>query len=205
MNNKLCFLCSVLIISFGCSKPVPITYQDALEHAMIDTMVMIGQNGERTPLMQKSMKSLVGAQLPLFEIRSMDGATVNNEMLQGKVTVLNFWFIGCIPCQAEMPGFNALMEKYKTAPVTFLAASRNQPKDIAEFIAEHPFNATQIPLAENLIAGVFQYKWGYPGTIVADADGKILFAESGGMSDSTAVQAIQDKLIPVIEGALKGI
>ena len=104
-----------------------------------------------------------------------------------------------------MPGFNALVEKYKSKPVNFLAISRNKPEDIQEFVAERPFNVDHIALGESIANDIFHITWGYPTTIITDENYKIIFAKHGGADDSTAVQKIQDELIPVIDGALKKI
>jgi thiol-disulfide isomerase/thioredoxin len=133
----------------------------------------------------------------------MDGQPIKAEYFANKINVINFWFIGCHPCEAEMPGFNALVEKYKSRPVNFLAISRNKPDDIHEFIADHPFNLDHIALGESISNDIFHITWGYPTTIVADANYKIIYAHHGGADDSTAVQKIQDELIPVIDGALE--
>jgi len=191
------------IMLTGCAKEQPITYEDALKNCKPDTMKFVNFNGDTTKMPYLTPACVEGAQLPLFETTFMDGDSLKAEYFSQKINVINFWFIGCHPCEAEMPGFNALVEKYKTQPVNFLAISRNKPEDIQEFVADWPFNVDHIALGENITRDFFHLTWGYPTTIVTDANNKIIFTKSGGADDSTAVQKIQDELIPVIDGALK--
>ena len=192
----------ILEMLISCKKEEPISYDDALHNCKMDTMVMYGK-GDTTKIPYVPISCINGAQLPLFEFKLMDGKPINADYFDKKINVINFWFIGCHPCEAEMPGFNALVEKYKGSPVNFLAISRNTPADIQEFIGEHPFNVDHIALGESVAKDIFHITWGYPTTIVADADYKIIYSHHGGPDDSTAVQKIKDELIPVIDGALK--
>jgi glutathione peroxidase-family protein len=49
----------------------------------------------------------------------------------------------------------------------------------------------------------FRIRWEFPTTFLLNREGEIVLAFSGGKSDATAVQEIQDKLIPIIEKELK--
>src|SRR5258706_16453591 len=46
--------------------------------------------------------------LPSFKLVTLHGDTINSKQTEGKVVVLNFWFIDCHPCIAEVPGLNKL-------------------------------------------------------------------------------------------------
>jgi thiol-disulfide isomerase/thioredoxin len=206
-NNRFAFKNNLIVFSFitlciSCQRESLITYEDALHNCKMDTMLMYGK-GDTTKIPYFPISCIDGAQLPLFEFTFMDGKPINETYFKNKINVINFWFIGCHPCEAEMPGFNALVEKYKGSPVNFLAVSDNKPTDIEEFLTTHPFKLDHIALGESIEKDIFHITWGYPTTIVADADYKILYAKSGGRDDSLAIQKIQDELIPVIDGALK--
>src|SRR5262249_20333011 len=51
--------------------------------------------------------------VPAFNVTSLDGQKLDLSALKGKVVVLNFWFIDCPPCQAEMPSLNTLVSEFK--------------------------------------------------------------------------------------------
>jgi thiol-disulfide isomerase/thioredoxin len=142
---------------------------------------------------------IIGAILPKFGGTAVDGKIIDDNYFQGKVTVLNFWFVGCQGCEKEMPGLNQVVEKYKSKPVNFLAIGRNNAQEIRDFLMRSTFNFTQLPNGTPIVDNVFKLKWGYPFTIVADQHQKIIFT-SLGMTD----QKMHDELEPAIDKALKG-
>ena len=49
---------------------------------------------------------------PYIEFRIANEARgVDNQILKGKVVLINFWFEGCHPCMAEMDALNNLFKK----------------------------------------------------------------------------------------------
>lgn len=64
-------------------------------------------------LIDEAQKGLVGCQMPNFKGTTHIGKPMSRASLKGKVVVMNFWFIGCKPCVAEMPALNRLVERYR--------------------------------------------------------------------------------------------
>ena len=190
----------VVIVQLSCKNEI-VDYNHALSACIPDTMFMMRET-DTVAMPYLNIDCIIGAKLPSFSSVTMSDKKIDSSYFMGKVSVINFWFEGCQPCEAEMPGLNKLVEKYGSDAVNFLAIGRNSPKDITDFLLRKPFNFEHIAYGEPIIRGPFQSKWGYPVTIVADKDAKIIFAESGGIADSTAVELIQKKLIPVIDRAL---
>ncbi len=203
INSILCF---IIVVQISCKSELTsvISYEEALKVCTPDTMKMFGLENDTTFIPYLPVNCIVGAQLPAFSGMTMDSVSIDSIYLENKVTVINFWFIGCQPCEAEMPGLNMLVLKYKDQPVNFLAISRNSPTHIEDFLITNPFNFDHIAYGEPIIVGNFKASWGYPLNIVADRNNKIVYANSGGKTDSTAVEEIQRQLIPVIDEALKG-
>lgn len=54
----------------------------------------------------------VGSRLPEFFAKDLQGHEVSSAQLQGKVVLIDFWATWCQPCKKEMPGYQALLEKY---------------------------------------------------------------------------------------------
>ena len=46
----------------------------------------------------------------MFKVKTIGGKRLTLAELQGKVVVINFWFIGCAPCISEMPALNKLVD-----------------------------------------------------------------------------------------------
>ena len=190
-----------LAIIMSCASEPVIDYQTAIKNCSIDTIRYMGAQ-DSMEFYMLDINDLIGAQLPDFVATSMDGKIIDKAYFENKVSVINFWFEGCHPCEEEMPGFNKLVERYESKPVTFLAIGRNSPKDITDFVARKPFNFDHIAYGEPIYRDTFQARWGYPLTLVADKDMKIVYASHGGADDTTAITKIQAALIPVIEEAL---
>lgn len=51
---------------------------------------------------------------PAFSLSDLHGKTVSNADLQGKVTLINFWFPSCPGCVSEMPKIIKTANDYKT-------------------------------------------------------------------------------------------
>ncbi len=84
--------------------------------------------------------------LPDFEYVTMKGEKVSSKSLAGKVIVLNFWFIACKPCVAEMPMLNDMVQQYKDKPeVVFLALSFDKCDQVKQFLEKTKFNYQAIP------------------------------------------------------------
>jgi thiol-disulfide isomerase/thioredoxin len=48
---------------------------------------------------------------PDFEFSSFDGRRQKLSDFRGRVVILNFWATWCIPCKAELPDMNTLLER----------------------------------------------------------------------------------------------
>ena len=44
---------------------------------------------------------------------------IRTKDLKGKINVINFWFMKCAPCIAEIPALNTLVKKYKGKDINF--------------------------------------------------------------------------------------
>lgn len=146
-------------------------------------------------------KCLIGATLPPFSARDINGEKISTRSLLGKLTVINFWFIKCAPCIAEMPDLNSIVDKYGRQRVNFLALSRDPDHDIEEFIKKNPFLFTQVPNAEHIIEEQFRLMWGYPSTIVVDRKGRIVEIFKGAKLESNPsikVTTAVDSLLTVL-------
>jgi thiol-disulfide isomerase/thioredoxin len=84
---------------------------------------------------------------PRFNAVSLDGREFDSDALLGKVLVLNFWSIGCVPCRLEMPDLNRLVQKYSPDEVVFLAFATDPEESLRSFLEEREFTYHVIPAA----------------------------------------------------------
>jgi thiol-disulfide isomerase/thioredoxin len=97
--------------------------------------------------------------------------------LKGTVVVLNFWFIGCKPCQVEIPELNELVEKYKGQNEKFIAFALDDGAALKRFLTRKKFNYDIVAAARN-VAATYKLE-GYPPHFLIDKEGKAQFFQSG--------------------------
>ncbi|WP_051691736.1 TlpA family protein disulfide reductase [Pedobacter borealis] len=139
---------------------------------------------------------LVGTKAPVINAVDINGNKFNMAEAKGKVVVLNFWYIECMPCREEMPLLNKLVDTYKgQQDVEFISVATNSKESLIKFLKTKEFKYRVIPSGLPIanILGVA----GFPTNIVIDKKGKITFLESG------YVQDIDAKIKAKIEEALK--
>jgi len=123
-------------------------------------------------------KEKVGTQFPDFIMTDVDGDTIKLKDLIGKVVVINFWFIGCSPCEMERPELNGLAQLYQTnGDVVFLSFAKNSAAQLQSFLVDHPFKFKPIPTGDGEIKNRFGVD-SYPVTVVVDRNGKYSFYAS---------------------------
>lgn len=137
----------------------------------------------------------IGLKVPQFEIYDIDGKVIDNYTIQGKVTVINFWFTACPPCIAEMPGLNDISKKYSDEEVNFIAASTDNSETLQRFIdRKGQFGFTLVPDVSKFFYDVLYIHSGFPTTIIIDEKGFIKYFYAGGLADFRASRRIKKKI-----------
>jgi thiol-disulfide isomerase/thioredoxin len=107
-----------------------------------------------------------------FKIKDIDGKKVEAKDWAGKTIVLNFWFIGCPPCRAEIPQLSKLALKYKDDPnVIFIGIALDNDSDVDDFNKKIPFNYRLVG-SGGYYASQFKINL-YPTNVVIDKEGKV--------------------------------
>ena len=116
---------------------------------------------------------------PAFSVTALSGKHYDGAALRGKVVVLNFWFIGCAPCKAEIPGLNQLVAEFKGQDVIFLAFALDSAEDLRDFLKKTVFNYEVIPDAGKLVEEQFKIS-SFPTHIIIDRSGAVEAVMTGG-------------------------
>lgn len=146
------------------------------------------------PMMSPFFKT--GEKIQPFSVLDINGQSFNSNELQGKVVVLNFWFVACGPCLKEIPELNQMVEKYKNRnDVIFLAFALDKKGEILKMISKNPFNYHIIPDSKEFIQNNYKVSM-YPTHLVLDKEGKVAFHTSGYYPNtvSSIENSILDKL-----------
>lgn len=113
-----------------------------------------------------------GAKFNFVKAKTIDGYEVSPDKLVGKVVVLNFWFINCVPCRTEMPELNKITEAYANNPnVVFIGVCTDDKDKIDEFLKTTPFQYHHIADGKKL-GEIYQVK-GYPTNVIIGKDGNV--------------------------------
>lgn len=154
------------------------------ERVMYADKLLRDYNGRKpqTVAVYEGIGVKVGEPFVEFEYSDINGNVWNNNILKGKVFVLNLWQSECGPCRREMP----ILSEWKTRfpDVVFLSASRHNKEEILPIVERHNFTWTHLQEATDLVALVRQE--GFPLTIVVDKDGIVRFAKVGASEENQA-------------------
>ncbi|MEZ2336752.1 TlpA family protein disulfide reductase [Mucilaginibacter sp. RCC_168] len=86
-----------------------------------------------------------GEPIKPFAIKGINKFKFLPEDWAGKIVVINFWFINCLPCRVEIPELNNIVTKYLSdKEVVFIAICLDPQNDVEKFIKDTPFTYQQV-------------------------------------------------------------
>lgn len=137
---------------------------------------------------------------PAFDLATLDGTNFNSKQLNGKPTLINFWFTKCPPCIDEMPVLNEIAERYK-ASFNFIAITYEKKEDVKSFLKKHPFKFSHLINAQSFIDSLNIPS--YPMNLFLDKNGVLRYVEGGIAYESKEGEELKmgkgDALIKIIE------
>ena len=167
--------------------------KDSVVDDLIEENKLMRSGGRGAVVMKRVQDKWLDKPLPKEQFDMINGSTKSFSDFEGSMLVINFWYINCGPCIAEMPYLNKLVEKYKDDNIKFLALSFDSKADIKQFISEVDFKYEQ---------GKIERAFSYEFTPVAP--GHFIIDESGIVKDiligaPRQTELIYDRLVSVIE------
>jgi len=130
---------------------------------------------------------------PDFAFTTLEGETVSNAALHGKVVLLDFWGTWCPPCRESVPMLVDIRKKYLDRPFEMVGISSDDDQQAwKNFIAAHHMDWPEYIDLSGQVRQAFSIN-GYPTFIVVDRDGVIRFRQSGlaaGLSEEELEEAI---------------
>ena len=88
---------------------------------------------------------LVGQKAPAISGVTLNGRIVDSLYFKGKVTLLNFMYIGCRPCMKELIFLNELDSEMKGQPFQILCVAPHSPEKLLKFNSDerNPYSAVR--------------------------------------------------------------
>ncbi len=136
--------------------------------AVVAVTAVLVSSGEEAP----------GDPAPEIALPDFDGNTVRLADFQGQPLVVNYWASWCIPCLAEMPGFEAVYQSHK-GQVAFLGINLADDPVGAQHVRES--TGITYPVAVDADGKSFEAfgAFGMPTTVFIDPDGYIIEMYTG--------------------------
>lgn len=91
-------------------------------------------------------ESLIGKILLKKALVDMQGNTIDSNFIKGKHVFVKCWFIKCIPCVAEMPELNKIVNKMKDRKdIVFLSFAFDKRDSLKVFLEKTDFKYKVLP------------------------------------------------------------
>jgi thiol-disulfide isomerase/thioredoxin len=113
-------------------------------------------------------------EIPALTMKTIEGKTITNSDLAGKVVIFNFWATWCAPCRAEIPDLVKLQDQYKDHLVIIGVLSEDAPGDhVSRFAADYKMNYPIVPETKEL-TDAFPGIFALPTTFMVGPDMKMM-------------------------------
>ena len=127
----------------------------------------IGHNGYRNYKWERKA-------LPAINYKDLEGVIYNQETIRGKILVLDFWFIHCTKCVAEMPNLNKLVNQYKDrSDILFLSIAFDKEAELKKFLSNRTFKYAVVSDTLSYLGKELAVR-SYPTSEIINKGGKIV-------------------------------
>ncbi len=128
-----------------------------------------------------------------WKLHGVNTASINFDVAEGKVVLINYWATWCPPCIAEMPSLQKLYNDYQEK-VVFLFVTNEVDDDISKFMSAKHFN---YPVYRSLSPNPKPFVNNpIPQTYLIDKKGNIVIDKTNAADWNTAkVRETIDKLL----------
>lgn len=187
------WIAAALIAAMACSRTEKQTTGKKQEPA--------GSRTETTATasLPEAVEVKVGAPMPAYTARLLDGSTFDVAKERGNVVLLNLWATWCGPCRYEIPELEKLhndlaARKFKVVGVS---VDEGSVDDVKAFVADQKMTYPVALDPEGRLAVLFQTTV-LPTTVLVDRKGTVVWKEIG------IVDPEDEKFRQAIDAAIKG-
>ncbi len=79
--------------------------------------------------------SIVGFRCPDFEYRALDGSTISNKTILGKITILDIWAVTCHNCYEGFPKIQSALDKHASKGINVVLLSVDTDRQFYDRLA----------------------------------------------------------------------
>ena len=120
-----------------------------------------------------------------FQAPTLDGGELQLSSLKGKVVLLNFWGIWCIPCRKEIPRLQAMYEELRHRGLEIVGIDVGDEAETARKYVAQQSMSYPVLLSEE-IANDYHVEV-FPTNVIIDRAGRIRHVEEGYEEGTTAL------------------
>ena len=137
-----------------------------------------------------------GSHLPSFATTDLQGRKITSADLTNKVALIDFWATWCAPCKKEMPGYQALLDRYRSRGLVVIGFKAEIMADTVDPIQFVKMLGVRYPIAAGSqeILTKFGGLQGLPTTFIYDRKG-ILRHKIIGFEYTTTIEALIKPLL----------
>lgn len=112
---------------------------------------------------------------PEFSLASLQGKPLSLADYRGKLVLVNFWATWCAPCRKEMPGMEALYQRFKGRGLVVLAVSVDDgsKERVKAFVEKYRLSFPVALDPDSKVSDLFEVA-GLPASYLIDPQGKLL-------------------------------
>ena len=134
--------------------------------------------------------ALLGKPAPVFQLPTLDGATVDSADWRGEVVVVNFWASWCVPCREEAPALQAFAQRWEGRGVRLVGIVYNDEQSEAAAFRDRFRLTYPQALDPGGRAAIDFGVFGIPETYVIAADGTLMAKPLGAVDAATLERVV---------------
>jgi thiol-disulfide isomerase/thioredoxin len=116
---------------------------------------------------------------PRFRAKTMDGETINNDSILGKVVLLQFWTTWCPYCKRDMPALETIGRELESQGLRVFGVNVGESKKkVKQFLEQSPRSSKVILMEDTNLAAAFEAK-SFPLYVLIDRKGNLAGMQEG--------------------------
>jgi thiol-disulfide isomerase/thioredoxin len=140
----------------------------------------------------------IGSSLPDFSVTDLQGRALSSVNLRGKVVLVDFWATWCQPCKKEMPGYQKLIDEYRSRGLVVIGFKFDTMPDMEDPLQFAKAIGVHYPLtvATDDLKQRFGGIEGLPTTMLYDRQGVLRLKVIGFEYTDNIESALKPLLVP---------